>query len=126
MLYDSINRENLRVLMTIFYEKAVEDEVLAPYFIDELGDDLEDEDWIEHVDLLADFWLAKILGEDTYGGNFIGTHARIPHIPKEVFDIWLEMFSQVADEVYTSEIAHIFKKKAKQLTLQFLNTNLRV
>lgn len=125
-LFDSINRENLRILMKIFYEEAVEDDELAAFFIDELGDDLEDEEWFEHIDLLADFWLAKIMGEDTYGGNFIGTHARIPHIKEHTFERWLELFSETADRVYTPEVAKVFKKKATQLTKQFLNTNLKV
>lgn len=112
--------------MTIFYKDAVEDAMLGPYFIDELGADLEDEEWIEHIDLLADFWLAKICGEETYGGNFIGTHARIPHIKRVVFDRWLELFSETAVKVYTPEVAAVFQKKAMQLTKQFLNTNLEL
>lgn len=112
--------------MTLFYEKALDDTTLAPYFIDELGEDLEDEEWVEHVELLADFWLAKIVGEETYGGNFIGTHARIPHIKKETFLRWLEIFSVTADDVYTEEVAILFKKKAQQYTIQFLNTTLKI
>ena len=57
--------------MTSFYEKAIHDDELAHFFRDEIGDDLSDEEWIEHIELLADFWLAKMLGEDTYYGNFV-------------------------------------------------------
>lgn len=125
-LHNSIDRESLRTLMTVFYEKAVEDDVLAPFFIDELGDDLEDEEWVEHVELLADFWLAILLGEDTYYGNFIGAHAKMPHIKKETYDRWLELFVVTADEVYTPDVATIFKKKGKQLVQQFLHTDKKI
>jgi len=125
-LYDSISRENLRVLMTLFYEKAVEDEMLAPFFLDQLGHDLNDEEWIEHIELLADFWLAKIVGENTYRGNFIGAHAKIPHMRKETFARWLEIFSVTADEVYVPEIADVFKKKGNQFAQQFINTKLKI
>ena len=120
-LQNNITRENLRVLMTSFYEKTLEDEVLAPFFIDEIGDDMTSEDWTLHIELLADFWLAKILGEDTYYGNFVGAHVKLPHIKKESFAIWLNLFGQTADEVYTPEVAELFKKKGIAFSKQFLN-----
>lgn len=125
-LYESISRENLRVLMTLFYEKAVEDDVLAPFFVDQLGDDLNDEEWIEHIELLADFWLAKIVGENTYRGNFIGAHAKIPHMKAEAFERWLEIFSVIADQVYVPEVAELFKKKGVQFSQQFIHTKLKI
>ena len=124
--HDRITRENLRILMTIFYEKTMLDKELAPYFTNELGDDINNEDWQEHIELLADFWLAKILGEKTYIGNFIGAHIRVPHITKESFTIWLSLFSSTADEVYTPEIAQLFKKKGRQLATQFMNDKLHI
>jgi hemoglobin len=108
--------------MSSFYEKAIEDQVLAPFFIDEIGDDLASEDWSEHIELLADFWLAKILGQNTYYGSFVGAHVKMPRLKRETFERWLELFSVTADEVYEAEIADLFKKKAEQFTKQFLNT----
>lgn len=112
--------------MRSFYEKAVEDERLAPFFIGELGEDLEDEEWVEHIELLADFWQAKILGHDTYYGNFIGAHAKMPHIKREDYDRWLTLFCVAAEEVYAPETATIFKKKGKQFVTQFLNTDKKI
>lgn len=112
--------------MTSFYEKAIEDEILAPFFRDEIGDDLTSEDWDEHIELLADFWLAKILGEDTYYGSFVGAHVKMPHLKKETFDRWLELFSKTADEVYVSELAEVFKKKGLQFSKQFLSTKKKI
>jgi len=112
--------------MTSFYEKAIEDQILAPFFIDEIGDDLTSQDWIEHIELLADFWLAKILGEDTYYGSFVGAHVKMPHLKKETFMRWLELFSQTADEVYVTDIADVFKKKGEQFSMQFLNTKKKI
>lgn len=121
--HTSINRHNLRVLMSLFYKKVLEDETLSPYFVGELGEDLEDEEWVEHIELLADFWLNKILDEDTYFGNFIGAHAKMPHIKTETYDCWLTLFSLTADEVYTPDIAAVFKQKGLQFTQQFLTTD---
>ena len=112
--------------MSSFYEKAIKDEILSPFFIDEIGDDLSSEDWGEHIELLADFWLAKILGEDTYYGSFVGAHVKMPHLKQETFTRWLELFSQTADEIYVSELAEVFKKKGDQFSKQFLNTKKKI
>lgn len=112
--------------MTLFYEKAIQNQEIGPFFTHELGESLEDEDWVAHIDLLADFWLAKILGENTYYGNFIGAHVKLPTIKVHHFDIWVELFSLTADEVYTPEIANVFKKKGLAFSKQFLTTNKKI
>ncbi|CAA6811959.1 MAG: Unknown protein [uncultured Sulfurovum sp.] len=107
--------------MTLFYTKALQDPVLAPYFVLELGDDLEDQEWVYHIELLADFWLAKLLGEKTYGGNFVGAHVNVPYISRESFVRWLALFSSTLDEVYTSDIAKKFKDLGENMSEQFMN-----
>lgn len=106
--------------MTLFYERAMDDKELGPFFIHELGDDITSEDWIEHIELLADFWLAKLLDEKTYKGNVFGAHVRVPHIKRESFIKWIELFSVSADEVYVSDIADRFKKKGILFSEQFI------
>lgn len=112
--------------MTSFYEKAISDEELGSYFTNEFGEDLRDDDWVYHIELLADFWLAKLLGEDTYYGNFIGAHIKLPHIERETFTRWVELFSIASDEVYTPDISKLFKKKGRQFSQQFLNSNIKI
>ena len=112
--------------MTSFYEKAIADDDLGPYFRDELGDDLTSKEWLDHIELLADFWLAKLLGEDTYYGSFIGAHVKMPHIRRESFTRWLELFSKTADAVYIPEVAERFKKKGVQFSNQFLNSKKKI
>ena len=112
--------------MTSFYAKAIDNQELGPFFRDEIGDDLTDEDWIAHIDLLADFWLTKMLGEDTYYGNFIGAHVKMPLIKRESFAIWLELFSQTADEVYVPETAELFKKRAIELVKEFFSSKKKI
>jgi len=112
--------------MTSFYEKAIHDQELGPFFIDELGDDIADEDWKEHIELLADFWLAKLLDEKTYIGNFVGAHIKMPHIKRETFAKWIELFSATADEVYVPDLAERFKKKGIELSKEFMRSNLKI
>ena len=107
--------------MTLFYEKAILDEELGPFFTHELGDDISNDDWDAHIELLADFWLAELLGEKTYVGNFIGAHIKLPHIKNELFAIWLKLFCDAADSIYTPKTAEIFKERGKVLVKQFMN-----
>lgn len=112
--------------MTLFYEKAIDDQEIGHFFVNELGDDLSSEDWIEHIELLADFWLAKLLGERTYVGNFVGAHIKLPHIKRENFERWVELFSVTADELYVPELAERFKKKGVQFSKQFLRASIKI
>jgi len=119
-LQSSITRENLRILMTSFYKKVLDDEEIGPFFINELGDDITSEDWVEHIELLADFWLAVLLNEGPYWGNPSGAHFGIPHIKRESFMRWIELFSETADEVYIPKISVRFKKEGVEFSNKFM------
>ncbi|MBL1242824.1 MAG: group III truncated hemoglobin [Sulfurimonas sp.] len=108
------------MLMTLFYKKAILDKDLGPFFTHELGDDMANDDWIAHIDLLADFWLAELLEQKTYKGNVIGAHIKLPHIKNELFAIWIKLFSSSVETIYTAEIANIFKKRGNELSQQFM------
>lgn len=108
-----------------FYAAALDDAMLAPYFLDELGEDLGDEAWVEHVELLCDFWLAKVCGEATYDGNFIGAHTKMPLIRKAQLERWFELFEEVVDALYAPDVAQLFKKKVRVLVKQFMNAKMK-
>jgi len=105
--------------MTLFYSKALEDKVLGPFFVHELGDDMKSEEWVDHIDLLADFWLTELNGDDSYYGNFIGAYIKVSHITEESFVVWLKLFSQAVNEVYTQDIAKQFKERGILLAEEF-------
>lgn len=107
--------------MTLFYEKTLHNEVLAPFFVTELGDDLTNKEWEDHIELLADFWLAELLGKKTYIGNFVGAHVRISYITRESFVQWIALFSEAADAVYVPELAEKFKAKGISLSDHFMS-----
>ena len=119
-LQNSITRENLRVLMTSFYEKAIKDKEIGPFFINELGDDIKNKDWVEHIELLADFWLAVLLDEGPYWGNPSGAHFGVPNLKRKSFMKWIELFSATADEVYMPDISTRFKKEGIRLAEVFM------
>ena len=107
--------------MTLFYKKAIVDEEIGPFFINELGNDITNEDWVEHIELLADFWRAILLNEGPYWGNPSGAHFGIPHLKRVSFMRWIELFSFTVDEVYVPEISARFKKEGILLAERFMN-----
>ncbi|MEA1918574.1 MAG: group III truncated hemoglobin [Campylobacterota bacterium] len=106
--------------MRRFYEKAIEDKMLGPFFTNELGADINNEDWSEHINLLADFWLAQLLNEGPYWGNPSGAHFNVPHITRESFMKWIELFSATADEVYVPDVSARFKRQGVFLSDKFM------
>ncbi|MDF1878567.1 group III truncated hemoglobin [Sulfurimonas sp. SAG-AH-194-C20] len=112
--------------MSIFYKNTILNPDLGPFFTHELGDDMSNEDWIAHIDLLADFWLAEILGHQTYKGNFIGAHIKLPYIKNELFAIWIKLFANAVDVVYIPKLADIFKKKGLELSQEFINSKPKI
>ena len=120
-LQNNITRENVKRLMHLFYTRAMQDKVLGPFFINELGNDINSEDWQEHIELLADFWLAELMGKKTYKGNIYGAHIKVPHINRESFAKWIELFSISADEVYIASVADNFKQKGIDLSKDFMS-----
>lgn len=119
--YDTITRENLIDLMTRFYTKAIVDDILGPYFIHEISEDISDEDWQEHIELLADFWRAILLNEGPYWGNPSGAHFGIANITRESFMVWIDLFSETADEVYIPEISIRFKEAGISFADKFMD-----
>lgn len=119
-LQNNITRENVKSLMHLFYTRAMQDRVLGPFFINELGSDIKSQDWQEHIELLADFWLAELKGEKTYKGNIYGAHIKVPHISRKSFAKWIELFSMSVDEIYIASVADNFKQKGIDLSKDFI------
>ena len=120
MQNNEVTRENLNKMVVIFYTKILKDEIVGPFFIEKLGDDLNNDQWIPHIELLTNFWASIALGDPTYRGNPFAPHASIENISREAFSRWLELFSQTLDIVYISEIADQFKKRSTVIAGNFM------
>ena len=70
----TINREHIEKMVLIFYRKVLKDEIVGPFFIAKLGDDIESDYWKPHIELLVNFWSSMILQEDSYHGNPMRPH----------------------------------------------------
>lgn len=84
----------LTQLVHSFYGKVREDAVLGPVF------DYAISDWPHHLGKMVDFWSSVMLTSGRYKGNPLMMHLKhIARIRPEMFDRWLELWRETADEV---------------------------
>ena len=119
-LQNTITRENLETLITLFYHQALKDEQIGHYFKVELGEDLNNAEWIKHIDILIDFWASIFINDPAYGSDPYGPHFTLVGLSSEDFTSWVTLFSQTASEVYTEEIAQQFKEKGIEYSKDFM------
>ena len=119
-LENRITKENIETLVTLFYHKAMKNEEIGHYFVLELGDDIENEEWKDHIDTLVNFWTTVFLDEELYFSDPYGPHFTIVGLKQEDFTHWIKLFSETAEELYTPEIAEQFKEKGIYYSKDFI------
>lgn len=116
----TISRDNISRMVMGFYTKVLDDEIVGPFFIAKLGDDMQNEYWKPHLTLLVDFWSSIALGENSYRGNPFMPHTQLGELNREVFERWLSLFWATLDEVYTPDIASQFKERSNIIAGNFM------
>ncbi|MCF6244679.1 MAG: group III truncated hemoglobin [Sulfurovum sp.] len=120
MKEDKITRENVRLFVMQFYAKVFKDEIVGPFFIAELGEDIESEHWVEHLEILVGFWTAIAFGTPKYTRQLFLPHTKLVNLKKETFERWLKLFDETQDEVYVEKIAEKFKERAHIIAGNFM------
>jgi len=120
MLESEINRKNIEKLVLKFYVKVLKDDVVGPFFIAKLGDDMSNDHWKPHLELLINFWSSMTLGDGSYNGNPFAPHTQLGELNREVFEQWLVLFFQVLDNIYEPEMANVFKERSMAIAGNFM------
>jgi len=119
-LHNTINEDNIELLVRSFYSEVIKDPLLAPFFIKVLGDDIHNEKWEEHLLLLTEFWKFVALGYDGYNGNPLEPHTHLNGLSREAFEQWLTLFHQTVDKCYTPSSGEYFKEKSSDIAGNFM------
>jgi len=120
-----ITRENIRTLVMSFYAKLIKDDIVGPFFIAKLGDDMSSEHWQTHLETIVGFWSSLAFGTPKYSGNLFLPHTQLGELKRETFEQWLKLFSETLDEVYVQSIADKFKERSIIIAGNFMR-NLRI
>jgi len=121
MPYETVDRGSIEELVHKFYTAVLKDDIVGPYFIKALGNDLKNEKWYEHLNTLTRFWLLMMTGErNGYWGDPFPPHAFIGPLYPETFERWLKLFNETLNHLFTAEISEKFYKKAEKFAEQFM------
>ncbi|MGA1195492.1 MAG: group III truncated hemoglobin [Candidatus Latescibacterota bacterium] len=96
MLLESITEDKIRQMVTQFYHKVRNDDLLGPVF----GHQIADHEWPHHLDRMCDFWSSILLTTGRFHGNPRLKHMALPHIEPEHFDRWLALFEPTLYDIY--------------------------
>ena len=122
MKRDIENREDIDLLMRIFYQKAMADEAIGYIFTDVARLDLQ-----HHLPIIGDFWETLLFQTGVYqkhGRNPLMVHGELnekePLLPAH-FDRWLEIFTGTIDEHFNGERSDFLKTRARMIGNRMLN-----
>jgi hemoglobin len=97
------NAEDIHQLISVFYDKVLQDAVLSPFFARL--------DFAAHLPKMEQFWRFALLSEAGYTTNVTEKHMKMP-LEKVHFDRWLALFHQTIDELFEGELAQQAKQRA--------------
>ena len=102
-------------VVSAFYAKARQDEVIGPVFNRIVAAD----HWPEHIRTITDFWSSMLLGTGRYMGRPMPKHLAIPELNDEHFQRWLTLFRETAEELCPTHIAALFVDRAERIAYSF-------
>ena len=120
MLTSEITKENINKMVIRFYTKILNDDIVGPFFIAKLGNDLNNEFWKPHIELLTNFWASIALGYQNYRGNPFAPHLQIGGLERATFEQWLKLFFETLDSIYEPHIADLFKQRSTIIAGNFM------
>jgi hemoglobin len=103
---DILAREDIELLVNKFYDKVKSDNLLQPVF--------DHVDWPFHLPIMYNFWSSMLLGDQTYKGNPLLKHLKLP-IERKHFSRWLDLFSETIAENFDGEKAEEAKMRAQSI-----------
>ena len=110
MKKDIADRNDLLILLTLFYNKLLADGSISYLFTDIAKIDLP-----HHMDTLVNFWDSVLFQNDVYRKNAMQPHLILHQkspLHKHHFDTWLSYFNQSVDELFEGEKAFLAKERA--------------
>jgi len=125
MQEDKITHENIRKFVMDFYAKIIHDDIVGPFFIAKLGEDINSEIWQTHLETIVGFWTSLAFGKPRYTGSLFVPHTKLGDVKRETFEQWLKLFADTLDEVYISAIAEKFKERSQIIAGNFMR-NLKI
>lgn len=105
------DEEDVSIIIRSFYKKLIEDDLLGPFFAQNIGD------WDGHLLNVINFWQCELCGAKTYTGTPMPKHVALHGLTRAMFDRWLVLFEQTADSAENRIVGKRAIKRARQLKI---------
>ncbi|RDY58851.1 group III truncated hemoglobin [Flagellimonas nanhaiensis] len=114
---DIYTREDVKILVTKFYEKVRQDDEIGHFFNDNI------QDWPEHIEKLTDFWETNLFFVQKYKDNPLLVHAQLDEkvnrtIENYHFGIWLRHWFDTIDRNFVGANAEKAKQRARNISVR--------
>jgi len=111
MKSDIQNREDILFIMTAFYVKLLEDNLVKHFF----EDIIQQNHLEEHLETITDFWNGILFNDTAYQKNAMQPHLILNETKpfmKIHFKTWLHHFTTTIDENFSGDKADMAKTRA--------------
>lgn len=110
---DLRDRVDVEHLVTTFYHRAFDDDLLGPIFTEVAHLDLD-----HHMPIMCDFWETVLFRAGLYKRNAFGVHVDLNekvHLGDEHFERWLRIWVDNVDDHFAGEVAERAKVQATRI-----------
>ncbi len=112
------NRADVEKLVHSFYAKVRANQEIGFFFNETI------EDWDEHLNKLTDFWESNLFNVNKFRGRPGRAHIMVDQkfnnsIEAKHFGVWLNMWVETVDELFTGTLAERAKSYARKLGSNF-------
>lgn len=108
-----ITREQIETVVKRFYARVRKNPTIGPVFLESLTDAREI--WGPHEAKIAGFWANAILHERSYDGNPMMIHSGISALRPEMFDVWLDLFTDTLRQTLPEPTAAAWEALARRI-----------
>lgn len=116
MKTDITSKKDIHLIITLFYNKLINDQEMLPFFKDIIAQkELE-----HHINIITNFWQDILLYTHNYKNNpmqkHLNFHKKMP-FKKEHFTIWLHYLTSTIDSNFTGKNANNMKSRANSIAM---------
>ncbi len=112
---DIKDRSDIENIIRAFYEKAVSDPAIGPFFTEVVK-----VNWEKHLPIMYDFWENILFANRKYVGNPLEIHRQLnrkKELTHEHFQQWIKLFTATVDEFHQGENADLMKQRAENIAV---------
>lgn len=110
---DISNKEDIKIIVQLFYAKVKTDDSIGFFFSDTVS-----VNWEKHLPVMCAFWENVLFYTGEYEGNPLETHRRI-HVQHTTtathFKRWIELWNKTIDAHFAGPHADKMKNHAKAI-----------